>query len=489
MDEEASQVGLGWYFGTGMISQIKNGKDDLSCTVVLPDFLWSPYGSQEITSPNPFWYYELRPNLRSADNPLRVTLSPTTPSNILDQYFAARVSSDGALSPYSNNTLFLLRNNQLKDYDVILNDQREYSDASLDIFQANFFGQELYFYLNPISGKINVMNNEKYKIELFRKSASNPNNRWKITALDGISYYFNEQQKTETKGEGSYYTYHDDIDTNDGTGYKTSISYQNLSSSSLTTYGTWKISQIIDVKGNVVNFYYENLPKTEIYAGMTGVIDFTNATKDHHYFAGVNPENDIWVKFDPDNRDVRFPNEGIKMTRRTFEGNYLIQERSILKEINYDNTRILFNSSDRIDFPGDKKLDNINIYYTSINNNPVKQINFNYDYFTNPFLTDDTEKRLKLNSISSGEKPYKFTYNQISLPSKSSNSTDFWGFYNGMPNTTYLNNPFRLLKDPTYITDWTKSFLPLIEGKANKSAHPVYCKAFLETIFLNHLFF
>lgn len=484
VDEEASQVGLGWYFGTGMISQIKNGKDDLSCTVELPDFLWSPYGSQEITTPNPFWYYELSPNLRSADNPLRVTLSPTTPSNILNQYFAAKVSSDGALSQSNNNTLYLLRNNQLKDYDVILNDQRVYSDASLDIFQANFFGHELYFYINPISGKINVMNNEKYKIELFRKSASNPNNRWKITAPDGISYYFNEQKITETKAEGSYYTYDDDIDTNDGTGYKTSISSELLSGSSLTTYSTWKINQIIDVKGNVVNFYYENLSTAEINAGMNGVLDLTNATKDYHYFTGI-ITNNVLVKFDPDNRDVRFPiNNGVAMSRRNLHGNYLIQERSILKEISYDNTRILFNNSDRIDLPGDKKLDNINISYTAINNNtniidfPVKQINFNYDYFTNPSLTDDTQKRLKLNSIYIGEKPYIFTYNQIILPSKSSNSVDFWGFYNGMPNTTYLNNPFRLLKNSIgNFSGWTNSFLPLIEGKANKSAHPDYCKA------------
>lgn len=491
VDEEASPVGLGWYLGTGMISQIRIGKDDLfysgGSNVMLPDFFWSSDRTQYVLEGNPYWQFfgYTGPNpyrYMNPEDPQRQKLFSSTPSNTLDQYFAAKVSTDGSITQEGlYRTLYFPRNGQYLDYSSILQPSSDPRDISVDVFQANFFGHELYFYINPNGGNIQVMNNEKYKIELFKKTTVNEKNRWKITAPDGISYYFDQENITSTDPRNNQGLIRQNIDdpisniNSEGTGYLTAAEHQFFpSANSNGVSRTWKITSIKDINGHTVDFNYDDLNDLYFFSGNSGICSLNNITYDTNAIRifGYNYENNQPLgNSESIYTSLTYIGKEIKHTSTS---TLIKQEKSVLSSITFNNSTILFNNSNRIDIPGDKKIDDIQIFSGE---SLIKQISFNYDYFINPIVTDDTQKRLRLNSISFGEKPYVFTYNQTPLPLKDSNSFDYWGFYNGMPNTSTINNPLRLSEDSSIIYGWANDFLPILEGKANRSAHPDYCKA------------
>lgn len=71
-------------------------------------------------------------------------------------------------------------------------------------------------------------------------------------------------------------------------------------------------------------------------------------------------------------------------------------------------------------------------------NEQIKFTDFHYSYFNADKETDvepERHIRLKLDSVEVDDKQYHFDYfYENSLPAKDSPSTDFWGFYNGVPN-------------------------------------------------------
>lgn len=84
----------------------------------------------------------------------------------------------------------------------------------------------------------------------------------------------------------------------------------------------------------------------------------------------------------------------------------------------------------------EKKLDQILVYNKE--DELITEANFYYTYFNSDKKNGSNEKkflRLKLDKIKIQEKEYSFSYySPNSLPAKDSKSTDFWGFYNGIPN-------------------------------------------------------
>jgi len=110
-------------------------------------------------------------------------------------------------------------------------------------------------------------------------------------------------------------------------------------------------------------------------------------------------------------------------------------------------------SSLREDMIGDSRaIDNIMLYDNQANQ--IKKFQFNYEYTTSPEVPplinglfqfyDVARKRLWLKTVQeftsiSTIPPYEFFYNQTPLPSRLSNSQDYWGFYNGKhQNTEWL---------------------------------------------------
>lgn len=456
VQEEASQFGLGWYFGTGMVTHTKNGKNDLfqNVWVEQPDYFSGTMGFV-------------------VDPPTNVLLrTPSIPSDDLNQYFVGRIKTYGLVGDrydcftalQFDGGFYYSKNNIRKNYSNIINSNLN-EDFEIDYFNANFFGHQIKFFINPRQNQnapftFSVLNNEKYKIEYI-------NNSWIITDPSGLKYYF---EKKELNSNSLYGLNEVPSYANNTTDYRHfAVPY----TSPTNNYDTnnWKITKIKDTKGNEVNFNYEDLlaaatlSSSQEYeiskvskfcdsmGGDTNETFLQNGPLPPNYITG-NEDNTIktWINRNPSTN---------------------FKENSILTEISFSDTKIIFTNNDRIDSPFDKRVDNIQVSYK---NNFIKKILFSYDYF-NAATNDNLQKRLKLNTIRIGEKLYQFEYNPIDLPNKNSFSSDYWGYYNGMPNTTVISNPFRLYKDLSTIPSWAKPEMPNLEGIANRSAHPQYCKA------------
>ena len=169
----------------------------------------------------------------------------------------------------------------------------------------------------------------------------------------------------------------------------------------------------------------------------------------------------------------------------------ILSYQKILSEIRFKEGKVKFIKSEdyRLDVQGGYSLEKIELYDT--NNQCVKQIKLNHEYKTslgndninsNSVLLNDeyAKKRLFLKSIdfknalgSSTDKSYFFEYDNQILPSRHSNSIDFWGYYNGKNRGNFINweninyddavvNPIKvqagLLKKITYPTGGFTTF-------------------------------
>ena len=133
----------------------------------------------------------------------------------------------------------------------------------------------------------------------------------------------------------------------------------------------------------------------------------------------------------------------------------LIGTEVILTGIQTTNYKVNFTTSGRTDLKDGLKLDRITIEPRVKNaDSEIKQLEFKYGYFVGKvvgksYLPDSpySLNRLKLNSINYLDKTdtvpdnrYDFYYEEETLPKKGSYAIDYWGYYNGQPNTTLLPN-------------------------------------------------
>ena len=94
--------------------------------------------------------------------------------------------------------------------------------------------------------------------------------------------------------------------------------------------------------------------------------------------------------------------------------------------------RIAFNYTlSRLDLTGTEALTNVTVY-NNATNDILSSFDLTYDYYPN-----NTHLRL-VNVKQAGLSPYKFEYNSIALPERTSKAQDHWGYYNGASNTTLL---------------------------------------------------
>ena len=116
----------------------------------------------------------------------------------------------------------------------------------------------------------------------------------------------------------------------------------------------------------------------------------------------------------------------------------------LIKQISYKNTVISFNHNTyRKDInPSSNMMDEIIV---KVNQSVVKKIVLDHGYFlAEPFTDNYANYRLKLTGfhevdpLGNTSQQHWFGYNSLALPEHGSKSVDYWGFFNGKNNLTYI---------------------------------------------------
>src|SRR5690606_20956017 len=391
VDEEASEIGLGWTFPTGMVSQIVLGKDDIftSNQINLPDYYSTPY-PQYLLWPYPSYYEDNNyPSPPDAFDSMRYLINPATPD--VEDYSMVRVQSEGY---YSTNSGLFFPYNENGNTQVLGSNIFNYGDfyyeldkdTERDIFIANFFGHNIQFYLissyQTGTDFIRVgktINEEKYRIELITPLQQNTypiSHKVEITSPDGIKYVFEEELVTGYESHG----WQDFSFTESITEYDNFIelSSENLpfDSQNINYFSNskiWKITKIIDTKDNEIVFEYEALPQIKHKSATSGEYSFTGVINQH--FTPNPALTQVSIRFD-------FPLGDSSSDGRDFLNNIsrttIHEEKSILKRVLFSNVELEMNLSSRQDIPHDKHIESIDIID---NNNIVESINLYQSYF------------------------------------------------------------------------------------------------------------
>lgn len=278
-----------------------------------------------------------------------------------------------------------------------LNIESAYNDSQPDIFHFAFGGYSGKFVFDE-NGTPRIISDQKIKIErgalvnnLVHTSSDQSISSFTITTEDGTKYFFNNYE----------------------------FSRNDFMSDMRWTTSAWHLSEIVNLEGDRIKFYYTaiNSAKPRIQLSISDTKSwglYTSGT-----ISGSNGSSGSNIAY-----------------------NY--SEEIFLTKIEGTNWEAEFNSSERIKVVNtlnsySRKLDNIQLFdKTTSPRKFLKKFLFNYN--------TDTSLRLALMSVqeyfseSDKANPYLFVYN--SLPSDNINgdsrSIDYWGYYNGQPNTSLI---------------------------------------------------
>ncbi len=397
VDEEASQVGLGWSMNIGgAFSQIVAGKDDFTYTGyanhdndAMP---WIPYT-------NGMSYLCVSGNGSTYPALLGMMYSYITRST-LDSTVGLLVKTDNVdclndpLGAYSNTRYF---------------------DYQPDLFQIKTLNDTYQAYINrylfAVGTSTGIPSTYYYKTVGEKNIIlSDISNGKKAQTPDGLVYFFQDKEQSYV------------------------IENQNRYLSN-----TWFVSKISDYRNNDINFTY--LTSTDNIIGLDKTSQRLSYTKTEGYDNNSTANEALMYSgrtkpLDP----IVFPRQSVYQSQTKY-----------VQQITFANGKVVFTYSNRLDVVNAKKLDKIEVFAGT---QLVRTFQFNYSYFISTDYIDPAfvsynnlsssqpiSHRLKLESIadSSYERNYTFSYNMdYNLPSKVSTSVDFWGFYNGKANSTSL---------------------------------------------------
>ncbi len=294
----------------------------------------------------------------------------------------------------------------------------ELSNAQRDTFLYEIYNQsldpeaDLYsFNVGGFSGKFFVTNENQifaYPRSDIRVEYLESTTQWKITDGRGVQFFFQSYEQTMSEpycGSGS-------------------SGYTNGSATTVVT--SWYLNEIIDGKGNKVVFTYTN--------GGGGTFN-TKIVETRNLRLNGNPNSNC-----PEELSYCYNINAIY--------------GKTLSEINFAGGKIIFETS------GTARLDNTTDYPLNrviiLNNNSdtLKSFKFHTGYFdtyTVGGCEDNNTYRLRLDSLTETGtggtiiSPYKFHYNSTPMACRLSNAQDYWGFYNGKSNTTFVRYKTSLL--------------------------------------------
>ncbi|RZJ72541.1 hypothetical protein [Flavobacterium sp.] len=279
-----------------------------------------------------------------------------------------------------------------------------------DIYHYNFGGYSGKFYINPQNQQIVFIDN-KDGIK-FIKGGSQTYPTIEAKLPNGTSYFFGNAGREESSGNLPSNEYYD------------------------KRGATYKVTQIKLVTGKTIDFEYQNAQVTNLRYSQFAYLNSC--------YGGPQPNN-------------------LQTPQLPSSSPYDVSQVRILKKITTPELRIDFILADREDtnlVSGDshKKLQAIDIV-SKITLKKIKSFQFTTSYFpfgsqspigNYPLNTNVLTKRLRLDAVKEvgytqdalqtadlSKPPHAFEYDQtVMLPSKVSNSIDFYGYYNGASNTS-----------------------------------------------------
>lgn len=493
-DEEASRIGLGWYFDLPMINQTVQGYDDLEMQIVQPDY-YNYYKPSFVISPQPEFYLlgcPSNPFLNLGVKPQRLNYSNSFKANAkdhLDGFFMAKIRGESNTNLTGGQVTYFPVNGSFYNFDL-QNAKVTYGknyDVEMDIFSMNLFGENIQFYKLPNQNSFFSLNKKNYSIELKQTGAFSTGSKkyeFIVKSPQGTRYVFAEQtnsSKVEIKngyGMTGGVSYFADM-RNRPTSYindSIQLSPPDYSTQQVSEYTgpgdtmhslsarTWKLVKVVDINNNEITFIYNRLNLVgKVFKNISGQCDFLKIET-----TGFNQmlHNTIQSDFEyfpqaPSLSQIELEKgEKIRCTKNIIETQN--SQNTVLSDIIFGDSKIHFLNSSRDDIPNDVKIDEISI---SNKDNIVKKINFNYSYYPENHALS---KRMKLDGVKINEEKYSFEYNQRNV----SKFFDYWGYYNGITSQTPFINPFRLYQNDSNIPSWAIGLSNQIKDTENRSAHP-----------------
>jgi len=382
--EEASYIGLGWaLYAGGMISQMVNGGNDLA------DVGDVMYNYKDIEMPE------------AGEDGATYT-----------NYIGGNTELDYPTVEITEASyLYYRRNNSDVQEQAEIGYENDYEP---DMFCYNFGTYSGKFFWHKATNAFQTLDRSKIKIDY-----KGVNVGWTLTTPDGFIYKFNAKEPYRTRS--------------------CSVG-QNGTCLSKPNFNNYYLSVILMPTGDSIQFIYNT--GDEIYN--IAQLSESSSKADPAW-----PARGIY-------HQPNFAYDARQMSMSQYTPQYL-------SKIIFPAGYVQFNWDTRIDIINGKRLTNIKIY--NYNNVLIKTIDFfNNTYFqgiqsnsdgafdlglsqidpgiTFPINDDLKLKRLRLDSIriSDQQNAYQFFYDNTPLPSKTSFSRDYWGFYNGKYNKTFLPN-------------------------------------------------
>lgn len=243
------------------------------------------------------------------------------------------------------------------------------------------------------------------------------------------------------------------ITTEDGTVYKFTKAERVSQDDRGEVITAWYLSKITSADGtNEINFTYEDVT----------ILSTLSYGETKYFLVGVEgPERHSGLSDLPNTYSMSVTSTH-NLTRIDFAGGYV--------KFNYYNWR-----ADSFIEGFEKSLDQIEVYNDK--GQQIKSFDLAHSYFGDG-SPQRMEKRLKLVSVTekSGtitNPPHLFTYNEnVQGLHRGSLSRDYWGYYNGKPNSSLL---------PTFMSPDHTGVLRTFVSSANRGVDTTYAKAFILT--------
>ncbi|MBK1442512.1 hypothetical protein JHJ32_21110 [Parapedobacter sp. ISTM3] len=263
--------------------------------------------------------------------------------------------------------------------------ESEKGNSERDIYNVNFFGNHCKFFIKPVTGQI-VMVGEKKAYRISREG-----NGWKVIDDRGYQYFFSEQE---------HYVY--------------SGAHNQLNN-------TWHLTQVVYQGKMLLRVFYDSYSLQPL---------------------PVISDSYALMRFDPGGVSHQYPpfgNDRITRSVTTIDGLTAKYPRYLVTALD----SVVFETQTRVDYRNAPSLSSLKVY-SRATRALVKAIDFQKDYFEGSQVGADASnldyvtKRLRLNGLlirnGTDQQRYSFDYHG-QLPYKTSFAQDFWGFFNGQPNT------------------------------------------------------